>query len=108
MAIAEALEHNTTLQTLSLANCDLSLTSLIAITTSLYSNNTLLNLTLDRPLLTSPGDDMTHTLSSLVNCPSLSLHSLSLKYCKLSDMGVTLFSRELLTNKTLIALNLEW
>lgn len=108
MALAEALEQNTTLQSVDLANCDLSLTSLIAIATSLYTNTNIVSLSLDRPLLTSPGDDITHTLSALVNSPSLSLESLSLKYCRLSDMGTTLLSRELLSNRSLVLLNLEW
>jgi hypothetical protein len=108
MTLAEALEQNTTLQSVALANCDLSLTSMIAIATALYSNTTVLYLSLDRPLLTSPGDDITHTLSALVNSPSLALESLSLKYCRLSDMGTNLLSRELLSNRSLVALNLEW
>jgi hypothetical protein len=108
MALAEALERNVTLQSVDLANCDLSLTSLIAIATSLYTNTNISSLSLDRPLLTSPGDDITHTLSALVNSPSLALESLSLKYCRLSDMGTTLLSRELLSNRSLLLLNLEW
>lgn len=108
MAIAQALEQNTSLQSIFLSNCDLTLTSLIAITTSLYTNTNVIALALDRPLLTSPGDDITHTLSALVNSPSLSLESLSLKYCRLSDIGTTLLSRELINNRSIVALNLEW
>jgi len=90
-----------------LANCDLDLTTIIAISTNLQENGVITTLVLDRPLLSSRKDENCDHMSRVLGCHR-SLHSLSMRYSRVSDHGVFLLSQELLTNSTLRCINLEW
>lgn len=104
--IADALSVNRTLVNLVLANCDLDLTTEIAVATNIQNNNTISTLVLDRPILSSKEDELSDHFSRVLG-QHRSLHSLSLRYCRVNDHGVFLFSQELITNNMLRCLNLE-
>lgn len=104
--IAHALESNTNLRRLSLANCDLNLRAVIAIATSMCLNNSLEELVLDRPLLTTLEDEgIDHLCRMFSKQPSLSL--LSLRYHRIGDYATRLLSEALFRNEAITSLNLE-
>lgn len=92
---------------LHLATCDLDLSTLVALTTSLATNVSLTALTLDRPILSTRQEENGDHLSRVLSRHP-SLQSLSLRHGRVSCHGCLLFSQELVTNTSLLALNLEW
>lgn len=51
------VQLNQSLKTLQLANCDLNLSTLVALSTSLANNSSLTSLNLDRPILSSKQEE---------------------------------------------------
>lgn len=104
--IANALERNSHLRRLLLANCDLNLRAVIAIATSVCLNRTLEELVLDRPLLTTLEDEGVDHLARMLSRQE-SMSSLSLRYHRIGDYATKLLSEALFRNESLTSLNLE-
>lgn len=104
--LSEAMPSNHSLTTLKLANCDLNLSTLVALTTSLASNVSITSLNLDRPILSTKQEESADHLSRVLGYHP-TLRSLSLRHGRVSCHGCLLFSQELVTNTTLLSLNLE-
>ena len=100
-------QTNKSLKTLQLANCDLNLSTLVALSTSLATNPSLTSLTLDRPILSTSQEENADHLSRVLGYHP-SLQALSLRHGRISCHGCLLFAQELMSNKALLALNLEW
>ena len=100
-------QSNDSLTTLQLANCDLNLSTIVAISTSLASNVNVTSLNLDRPILSTKQEESADHLSRVLGYHP-TLQSLSLRHGRISCHGCLLFSQELVTNTSLLSLNLEW
>ena len=108
LLLAENFEKNLDpkLRYLWLASCDFSLKGIIALTTSLALNKSLIALVLDRPLLNTYEEEGTDHLSRMIS-QHQALSEISLKYHKIEDKGAILIAQSLSMNTSLVYLNLE-
>jgi Ran GTPase-activating protein (RanGAP) involved in mRNA processing and transport len=107
LSIGQFLIMNQTLTHLYLNNCGFGLTSLLAITTSLSQNNTLITLELDRPCISSMTQQELCTHFGYILQTNHTLEHISLRYCAITDEGIQLIINGLYLNKSLKSLNLE-
>eukprot|EP00607_Mallomonas_marina_P008097 CAMPEP_0182419984 /NCGR_PEP_ID=MMETSP1167-20130531/4444_1 /TAXON_ID=2988 /ORGANISM="Mallomonas Sp, Strain CCMP3275" /LENGTH=351 /DNA_ID=CAMNT_0024595307 /DNA_START=154 /DNA_END=1209 /DNA_ORIENTATION=- len=106
MSLAAAMERNTSIRHLFLANCEFNLRAVISIAVALSLHKYIQTLILDRPLLSTLEDEgSNHIARMLARQPSLL--SLSLRFHQIGDNATRLLSQSLFQNETLTSLNLE-
>lgn len=106
MYFAQALQINTTLRNLDLADTDLMTESIIALGTVLLHNNTLKALNVSRPLLFTHMEDTTVHYAKMLKVNKGLEHLLLQKY-DMRDFGATRLAENLMENFTLTYLDLS-
>lgn len=106
MWFAQALQVNTGLEALDVADTDLTIESIIAISTVLYNNKTLKALNINRPILFSQQEETTVHFAKLLKV-NTTLKELHLQKYEMRDFGMTRLAENLMDNNSLTYLDLS-
>lgn len=94
MLVAEMLQVNNSIQRLYLANCELTTDSLVALSTVLHTNERMMVLDVQRPLIPCPMDAPSSHLSQMLKV-NTTLVELDISKSNLRDFGLQLIAEEL-------------